>query len=235
MMKKMVCTGLLAAVLSVSSAAGPALATRPVTVAAAEKKDGLQEEKGAYYYYENGKRVKNEWVTVNGSDYYFQGNGRAATFSTKIKGKYYIFDSRGRLQKPSEKKIIKIKTGDGKSKKYYVNANGTAQKGWSEDKKYYFYETGEMVTGIEVFHEKFYYFGVSGKYNEAKTKQLRKAAKYEASFAGLKKLIGKPVKAKYYSGSCYGKGKDGVLTYENFTVYTFKPDKGEEIFMGADD
>ncbi len=99
--------------------------------------------------------------------------------------------------------------------------------------RYYFDEAGEMAAGIIVLDEKFYSFSASGQFNKKKTQKIRKAAKYEKSFAPLKKLIGKPAKAKYYK-SCYGNGKDGILTYDGYTVYTFKPQKGAEIFMGAE-
>ncbi|MCX4304112.1 MAG: hypothetical protein OSJ66_08960 [Clostridia bacterium] len=128
--------------------------------------EGLVEEDGNYYYYKNGKHVKNKLVTI-GND------------------------------------------------KYYLKNDGSAAK------------------GVMFIKEKFYYFGNDMKYNAAKTKKIRNAAKYEKPFFKLKKLIGKPDKAKYYS-SCYGKGKDGVLKYKYFKVYTFKPDKGKEIYMGAE-
>lgn len=118
-------------------------------------------------------------------------------------------------------------------KTYGVDEDGNTVSGWSGDKTYYFYKDGRMAAGIVVMKEKFYAFGSDGVYNEEKTKKLRRAAKYEAPFKPLEKLIGKPKKAKYYA-SCYGDGKDGILTYKGFTVYTFKPNKGEEIFMGAE-
>ena len=76
-------------------------------------------------------------------------------------------------------------------------------------------------------------FNADGKYNNRKTSKIRKAAEYEKPFAGLKKIIGNPGKSRYYA-SCYGNGKDGVLSYDGFTVYTFKPDKGKEIFMDVE-
>lgn len=239
MKQKTACMVMLVSILSASLAADLVFASEftaesvtPESIEVQEK-NGLLKEGGSYYYYEDGTRLKDSWMTVGGSRYYFQKNGKAATGSVKVNGKYYIFDSHGKLQQPSSKKIIEIEKSGGKSAKYYVNTDGTAVSGWSKNRKYYFYETGEMVTGIEVFNEKFYYFNAGGRYSAAKTTRLRKAAKYEKPFDSLKKLIGKPVKEKYYA-SCYGKGKDGILTYENFIVYTFKPDEGREIFMGAE-
>ncbi len=108
-----------------------------------------------------------------------------------------------------------------------------AKSGWTENKTHYFDENGDMAKGIVVINEKFYYFNSDGKYLAKKTAKIRKAAKYEKPFANLRKLIGEPNKVKY-SASCYGNGKDGMLTYDNFTIYTFKPVKGKEIFMGVE-
>lgn len=138
----------------------------------------------------------------------------------------------GKAVKASGVDKISFEERDGK--KYGTDADGNPVSGWSKDKKYYFYKDGEAATGIVVIKEKFYSFTASGKYNAAKTKKIRKVAKYEKPFAPLKKLIGKPKKATYYDGSCYGKGKDGTLIYDGFKVYTFKPDKGAEIFMGVE-
>lgn len=117
---------------------------------------------------------------------------------------------------------------------YYENGEMVTDR-WilSGDKKYYFKKDGEAATGIIVIDEKFYCFGKNGKYNKQKTKKIRKAARYKKPFANLKKFIGKPDKVKYYA-SCYGNGKDGILSYGNFTIFTFKPVKGAEIFMGAE-
>ncbi len=118
----------------------------------------------------------------------------------------------------------------------YANEEGnnrSIRSGWTENNKYYFYENGEPASGIVVIGKKFYCFNQDGKYLVKKTDKIRKAAKYKKPFANLKKIIGQPDKSKYYA-SCYGNGKDGVLSYDNFTVYTFKPKKGKEIFMGAE-
>lgn len=99
--------------------------------------------------------------------------------------------------------------------------------------RYYFKKSGSAAAGITVLKGKFYHFNANGKYNVRKTKKLRKAAIYKNPFSALKRIIGKPKKAKYFA-SCFGKGKDGILKYSGFTVYTFKPSSGKEIFMGVD-
>lgn len=239
MMKKISCAVICAAVLGSGFLSGPVPllgASDDLSVsiqAEAMERDGLLEEDGYCRYYEDGQPVTDRWMTVENQTYYFDGDGNASVLKCKIDGVYYVFDQEGRLFQPSAKKIVKVETADGETKKYYVDTDGRALSGWSEDKSYYFDKTGEMVTGITVLKEKFYCFNTSGKYNKEKTQKVRKAAKYEKPFSNLKKYIGKPKKAKYYA-SCYGAGKDGILTYDGYTVYTFKPDSGAEIFMGAE-
>jgi len=195
--------------------------------------EGLVREDGRYRYYENDKPVTDSWITTEEGTFYFDEDGMASVCSCRIGGTYYVFDEEGRLLQPSGAKIVKIEADDGTLRRFYVDEDGKAVSGWSDDKKYYFDKTGEMVTGIVVLKEKFYCFQAGGKYNKAKTQKIRKTAKYEKPFSNLKKYIGSPKKARYYA-SCYGKGRDGILTYENFIVYTFKPDSGIEIFMGAE-
>lgn len=236
MRKRILCAAVCAAVLGVGLQfeAVPTLgaATHFTILSQDQEKDGLVKEKGYYCYYEDGELVTDRWVTAEDDTFYFDEEGKASVFSCKIDGSYYVFDEEGRLFQPSETKIVKVETEDG-VRKYYVDTEGKAVSGWSDDKKYYFDKTGEAVTGITVIKEKFYCFYASGKYNSTKTQKIRKVAKYEKPFSNLQKYIGKPKKAKYYA-SCYGKGKDGILTYDRFTVYTFKPDSGAEIFMGAE-
>lgn len=194
--------------------------------------NGLKTENGFYRFYENGVMVKDKWLDVGGNKYYFKKNGNAAVSKYKIKGKTYIFNSKGQLFMPSSPKVDKIKTSKG-TKKYYVNPDGTARSGWTKNKKYYFDKNMEMATGIIVIKKKLYCFKSSGLYNATKTKKIQKVAKKKKPFLNLKNLIGKPIKTKYYA-SCYGNGKDGVLRYRNFTVYTFKPARGIEIFMNVE-
>lgn len=232
--KKIVPAILCALALSVSLAGPCSLIPgsghiAPATVQAAAKKNGLKKEKGYYRYYTNGKKLKSCWKVIKGKKYYFKKNGNAAVLSCKIGGTYYVFNEKGQLMQPSLKKIVKIK-----NKKYYVDSKGRAVKGWSKNKKNYFYETGEMVTGIDAFKEKFYCFSASGTYDKAKTDKLRRAARYTKPLAPVLEIIGKPLKVSYSDSSCFGDGQDGELKYKNFTVFTFKPREGEEIFMGVE-
>lgn len=194
---------------------------------------GLANENGVFHYYESGQPVTERWVTVEGATYYFGKDGTASVLKCRIDGDYYIFDKEGRLLQPSGKKVVRVETPDGGFQTYYINTDGKAFSGWSADKKYYFDKTCEPVTGITVIKGKFYSFSKSGRLKQNKTQKIRRAAKYEKPFSSLKKYIGDPKKASYYE-SCYGPGQDGVLRYGSFKVYTFKPDHGAEIFMGAE-
>lgn len=194
--------------------------------------DGLLYEDGYYHYYEDEERVTNRWVILDGNTYYFKKNGNAAVSKCKIEGKYYVFNNKGHLIQPAYKKVTNVKTANG-TRKYYISPDGTAINGWTEDHRYYFYENMEMAKGIIVIKKKFYCFNPDGKYDKRKTSKIHNVAEYEKPFADLKKIIGTPNKSRYYA-SCYGNGKDGVLSYDGFTVYTFKPDKGKEIFMDVE-
>lgn len=193
---------------SVSAVASVPKATSAST--AKQVKNGLVKEGSYYRYYTNGKLLKSAWKTIGGKKYYFKSNGNVATGSYKIKTTYYVFSTKGQLLTSTKTRVVTV----GKTK-YYVDKNGKA------------------VKGIDVIGGKFYSFQTNGAYDETKTKKLRDAAKYMKDFTALKKLIGNPTKTKYYSGSCFGPGKDGVLTYSRFKVYTYSY-KGKVIFMGAE-
>ncbi len=238
MKKRILCTAICVAVWGAClilpvSMAESVLAAQPAEHDAGSTQSGLLKEDGHFRYYEDGQPVTKRWITADGHTYYFDKDGNASVLKCKINGDYYVFDQEGRLQLPSSKKIVRVETPDGTVQTYYTDTKGRAVSGWSSDKTYYFDKTGEMVTGIQVIKEKFYCFYASGKLNQQKTEKIRRAAKYEHPFSSLKKYIGNPKKSKYFK-SCYGAGTDGILTYDGFKVYTFKPDKGAEIFMGAE-
>lgn len=176
------------------------------TVQAATVKKGLKKEKGKYYYYKNGKKVKNKWVTVktkeNGKTvsnrYYFGKNG-AAYVAAKGSGTYNV----------TVKKISK--------------------------KQYGFDTRGRMAKGIYVNggNMKFYVFNKKGVYDAKQSSALRKAAKYGADAATLRKLLGKPLK-EATTDTCYeGVDVDVILTYKYFTVSLGRYADGREIVYGA--
>lgn len=200
-------------------------------------KRGLVKIDGARYYVQNGKAVKKQWKTVKGARYYFLADGKAATGPAKIKGTWYVFGQSGKLLTGKKTRLVKV-AGD----TYRVTKSGRAKAGWDSGKVRRFAENGRMMTGTTVVGEKFYVFSAKGRYDEAKTKQLRAAARIDADAAPLLKLLGSPQK-RTYSASCYQMtdadgnsilGDDGRLVYPSFTVFTFKAENGVEYYRGAE-
>lgn len=182
----------------------------------AKAKSGLVKEKKGYCYYKSGKKLKGKWKTVKGKRYYFKKNGIAATGKYKVKKTFYVFDAKGRLCLPGEFK-----------KKAFVKVKG-AQYG--VDAK------GRMLTGTHAVNDKFYHFSANGKCDAAVTKALQSASVEGRSMEELYRLIGPPDKAEYFDEGCYrpGEGQDGVLTYKNFTIGTFKYyGTGLEVFVNV--
>ncbi|HAN57700.1 MAG: hypothetical protein PUF83_07480 [Intestinibaculum porci] len=101
----------------------------------------------------------------------------------------------------------------------------------SKDQKLYL-ANGKAATGINAYKNTFYVFDDQGNYNDALTKQLRKVAKYKAPINSLKALLGDPISTSY-APSCLGTGQDGLWTYKNFTVATYKDEAGQEFYMGV--
>ena len=177
----------------------------------------------------SAETVKNRWVEKDGKKYYYNGSGKTVVGSFKIEDAYYIFNKKGVLLQPAQKKEVIIK-----GVRYQVKPGGKAAPGWNRKKTYYYGKTGEAKKGVVMLNNKFFFFGKKGKYDRNKTIKIRHAAKEKKNIKLLLKLIGKPKKRKYYSGSCYSfDGKDGVLTYPGFTVYTCKYKNKKEIFVSA--
>ena len=68
-----------------------------------QEQTGLHQENGKYYYVnENGERVSDQWVTVNGKTYYISSDGYALMGMKKVDGKCYWFHTKsGYMFKPS--------------------------------------------------------------------------------------------------------------------------------------
>lgn len=192
---------------------------------------------GELYCVRGGKTVAKQWVTSGGATYYFQKNGTAATGPAKIGGTWYVFNTKGKLLAGAKTRVVSVGGA-----KYRVTKAGKAKGGWDSDKQHYFGENGRMATGITVIGEKLAAFSTKGRYDAAKTKQLRAAARIDADVAPLLKLLGTPQK-RTYSASCYQMtdangnallGDDGRLVYPSFTVFTFKAENGIEYYRGAE-
>ena len=188
-------------------------------------KVGLVYEKGAYYYYDKGSKVKNAWRTVKGKRYYFTSNGKAATYSVKVKGAYYVFDAAGRLQTPSSTKLVTVG-----SRVYRVAKSGKAVPGWSSDGTMRFDATGQLLCGIKLVGGSLYAASSSGIYDADLTSKLRQAAAKGQPAADLKALLGTP-KRTIYSKSCSFAGDDGLWMYDGFAVLTARPSNGEPEYV----
>lgn len=201
-------------------------------------KRGLVKLDGARYFVRNGKALTKQWKTVKGAKYYFLASGKAATGPAKIKGTWYVFGKNGKLLTGKKTRVVTVGT-----EKYRVTKAGKAKAGWDAGKTHRYAKDGRMLTGTAVVSEKFFAFSAKGRYDAAKTAQLRSAAKMDADAAPLLALLGSPSK-RIYTASCYfiegadGNligGQDGRLTYPHFTVYTFKADNGIEYYRGAEE
>ncbi|MCC8047264.1 MAG: hypothetical protein LIP12_17550 [Clostridiales bacterium] len=161
--------------------------------AQAATKNGLVKSGGNYYYYKNGKKVKNTWKTVTQTSasgkttsykYYFGSDGAAIKATTTMNSTYNI----------------KLKAINGKI--------------------YGFDTKARMATGIYVneITGKLYYFNSKGVYSATKTMKLRRAAKYGQNLSTLVSLLGTPKSREEYS-SCLMIGyTDITLEYTHFTV-----------------
>lgn len=100
----------MAMALAVALAVGAPVSVMqtPVEVSAKTvQKKGLKLENGKYYFYENGKKVKNKWKTVGKKKYYLKSSGAAAVGWNKIGSKGYYFTDKAVMVK--NKKIDGVK------------------------------------------------------------------------------------------------------------------------------
>ncbi len=130
--------------------------TETAATAATAKKTGLYKENGKYYYYKNGRKIKNKWknITVSGKvrRYYFQADGSACTSVAKIDGTYYCFSKLGRLCRYSTNRLVTA----GKYQ-YCPDKNGKCQTGWLLIGKKLYYasakgriQTSKTIDGIKL-------------------------------------------------------------------------------------
>ena len=130
---------------------------------------GLYEEDEKYYFIdEDGDRVSDKWVTINGKTYYFGTDGYALKGMKKVDGKYYWFNKKYCYMYENRRVTrangdiyyfgsdgVRYESGmtqvneNGKVHTYYFQKNGKAYKGWLtlEGKKYYFYKGSSAVSG----------------------------------------------------------------------------------------
>lgn len=224
----------------------------------AATKEGLVKKGSSYYFYKDGKAVKNAWKTVGKNKYFFKSDGKAATKSFKIGKKYFVFDKDGKLCKGKKVRIVTVK-----GVKYQVAANGCAKPGWNSSKTSYFDKDGSLFkNGTKKIGTKTYCFNYKGSlikgdgikkknsydylflcasskgvYDPVRTKKLNSYCKYEKKCAPLFDLLGTPKSKRVTKGCNYIDGEmvdDVVRTYKNFKVCTFRKPDGTEYFMFID-
>ena len=147
--------------------------TAPLEQAQKEKKSGLIESEGYFYYLEKGVLQTRVWKKIDGKRRYFRKSGKAAVSQViKISGKYYYFNEQAVLGKAKKAYTVQTKKGW-----YFVNKNGTtAKKGWQKigKKKYYALKTGMLKTGIAAVGKTYYYFSSKGVLKKAKKDRIVK-------------------------------------------------------------
>lgn len=100
-----------------------------------KKKNGLyQEGKYKFCYYQNNKKIKNQWKTVKDGRYYFDKNGYAIVGPAKIKGKLYLFKATGKLYKRNKSGFVSVMGNT-----YYVFKSGELRTGWISSGNYVYY------------------------------------------------------------------------------------------------
>ena len=98
--------------LSLTMAAAPVQYVSAAQSVTVEKttavKNGWQKSKAGYCYYENGKKLTNQWKTIGKNKYYLGADGVRKTGWYSIKNKSYYFDSKGILKKSKkmDKKLL---------------------------------------------------------------------------------------------------------------------------------
>lgn len=187
-------------------AVGTLFCAYPAQKVLAAQKNGLTYSKteGQYFFYEKGKKVKNDWRTTDsGYKYYFDKHGTAYAaenmFGTKhnivvkkINKKYYGFDNKGRMVKG-----------------LYVSDAG----------KFYYFNT---KTGV-------YSSATSKKYRTASGYMKNAAALRKL----LGKPVKTRTSDSCFTPNGKT-GKDVILTYKRYTVSLFKDNKtGKEYCLSV--
>ena len=164
-------------------------------VKAATVKSGLKKEKGNYYYYVKGKKITNQWKTIKTTS-----KGKTTSY------KYYFGKNGAAYMAP----VPYDKS------KYNVLVKKIGGKQYGFDQSAHLVGKGDYVTADFIF----YSFTKAGVVDSARTKAVRKAAKYKSDSTALRKLLGKPKKEKKIGQACmFLKGEIAYdLTYASLTV-----------------
>ena len=179
-------------------------------------KDGLVKQKGAYYFYKAGKKLKSTWKKYKGKKYYFKSNGKAAVGSVKIKGTYYVFNKKGVLQKGDGIHFVKVN-----GVKYRVKASGKAASGWADGGTRCYLPDGVKACGLCLIDDKLCLFSEKGVYDAETSAGLQQAQEAKDA-AAIIALLGDPDRVET-TDSCADEGLDGFYYYGKLCIITFEP------------
>ena len=149
----------------------------------------IADEDGVAVYYEEGKKITNQFYTIDGTSYYIGNDGKKVSGWYKINGQQYYFKEAGIY-------VTGWQTIDGK--RYYFDKNGVMLTGWQKisKKQYYFSSNGVMTTGWKTIKKKKYYFDKKGVMTTG-WKTIKKK-KYYFSKKGVMTTGWKTIKKKKY-------------------------------------
>ncbi|SFC90053.1 starch-binding protein [Butyrivibrio sp. YAB3001] len=131
-----------------------------------------------YFFDEDGKAVRNQFVTPYYDSYYFDADGTAHVGWLTLDGDSYYFDEHGAMLKGMQTidgktylfdrnnggKMVKDKMAADYWGDHYYDAEGVMQTGFVtyEGNTYYFFENGDMAHGWQTIDEKTYFFKEDG-------------------------------------------------------------------------
>lgn len=110
-----------------------------------------------YVFAQNGVRVENRWLKVNGKEYYLGSDGAAYLSWRKVNGFEYYFGNDGVKRTGWQKLPGNLE--------YYFGSNGVKRTGWQTlpgNLVYYFGSNGVKRTGWQKVGKFEYYFGSNG-------------------------------------------------------------------------
>ena len=209
-----------------------------VSVEAAAVKNGLKNENGKLYYYENGVKVKQQLVRISDTRIYYFGKDGSAVVNA-----------------------FKTLKENGTKYSFYFGANGkavVAKKLYGQERNfvlkkikgvYYGFDTSaHRIKGMWVNSKGVLYaFNANGTYNASKTKTYRAAIKkyrgkkptsdtgYTEVYSYLKKRLGKHTVLKGSScfiwGSLNDKYTDITMQFANFNILLVRNERTKQYYF----
>ena len=154
-------TGFIFGLLLMLLASGAAISASAVSVEAAASGFTIVTESGkrVCYYYKNGAKVKNAWVSVNGKKYFFDSKGHQVTGwqnGTSSSVKRFFFTTLGQKGYMATGFVAE---SSGKVR-YFDTKSGNMARGWksiSGSYRYFDTKTGELYVGYRRIGQ-YYYF-----------------------------------------------------------------------------